>query len=158
MPHAWGYRARTRSKFSKPFRQHRAINISKQLTSFRLGDYVDIVVDAAIHKGMPHNSYHGKTGKIFNVNPRAVGVIVTKQVGNRIIRKRIHVRTEHVRLSNCRKAFTDRIRANDQKKAEGNKAGKRVSTKRQPGLPRGEHVVSGASVIFQHPVKFTEVF
>ena len=29
---------------------------------------------------MPHKFYHGKTGKVFNVTKRAVGVIVNKQV------------------------------------------------------------------------------
>ena len=33
-----------------------------------------------MQKGMPHKFYHGKTGKIFNVTRRAVGVIVNKQV------------------------------------------------------------------------------
>ena len=32
------------------------------------------------HKGMPHKFYHGKTGRVFNVTKRAVGVIVNKQV------------------------------------------------------------------------------
>ena len=37
-------------------------------------------VNGAIHKGMPHKVYHGKTGRIFNVTKRAVGVVVNKQV------------------------------------------------------------------------------
>ena len=158
MPHAWGYRSRCRYKFSKPFGKAGAINISKTLTSFRIGDYVDIVVDAAIHKGMPHNSYHGKTGQIFNINPRAYGVAVTKRVGNRIIRKRLHVRTEHVRASQCRESFKIRVRENDKKKQEAKKSGKKISTKRLPVLPREEHVVKADGVKFQHIVKFTEVF
>ena len=158
MPHCWGYRARCRYKISKPFGKAGNINISKTLTSFRIGDYVDVVIDAATHKGMPHNSYHGKTGQVFNVNPRAVGVVVTKRVGNRIIRKRIHVRTEHVKFSNCREAFKARVRENDKKKQQAKKDGKKISTKRLPVLPREEHVVKAENVKFQHPLKFTEVF
>lgn len=30
---------------------------------------------------MPFKFYHGKTGRVFNVTKRAVGVIVNKQVG-----------------------------------------------------------------------------
>src|SRR5689334_14102381 len=120
MPHAYGYRSGTRSKFTKGFRQHGAIRISKVLTSYRIGDYVDILVDGAIHKGMPYSFYHGRTGRVFNVNPRSVGVIVNKQVRNRIIQKRIHVRADHVRQSTSRLSFLDRIRANDKKKAEAN--------------------------------------
>ena len=37
-------------------------------------------VNGAIHKGMPHKVYHGKTGRIFNVTKHAVGVVVNKQV------------------------------------------------------------------------------
>jgi large subunit ribosomal protein L21e len=29
---------------------------------------------------MPHKFYHGKTGRVFNVTPHAVGVVVNKQV------------------------------------------------------------------------------
>ena len=79
---------------------------------------------------MPHKFYHGKTGRVFNVTPHAVGVIVNKQVRNRIIPKRIHIRVEHLRLSSCRKAFLNRIQENDKKKAEANKQGKKISTKR----------------------------
>ena len=67
-------------------------NLTKQLTSYRLGDYVDIIADASIHKGMPHKFYHGKTGRVFNVTAHALGVIVNKVVGNRIMPKRINVR------------------------------------------------------------------
>jgi large subunit ribosomal protein L21e len=84
---------------------------------------------------MPYKFYHGRTGKVFNVNPRAIGVIMNKLVGNRIIAKRIHVRVEHLRPSQCRSAFVARIQTNDAKKAEANKAGKHISTKRQPGTP-----------------------
>jgi large subunit ribosomal protein L21e len=54
--------------------------MSNYLKEYRLGDYVDIIVDGAIHKGMPHHLYHGRTGKVFNVNPRSVGVVIEKQV------------------------------------------------------------------------------
>ena len=58
---------------------------------------------------MPFKFYQGRTGKVFNVNPRSIGVIVNKLVGNRIIPKRIHVRLEHIRPSKCREAFVKRI-------------------------------------------------
>ena len=29
---------------------------------------------------MPHKSYHGRTGRVYNVAPHAVGVIVNKRV------------------------------------------------------------------------------
>lgn len=60
-------------------------------------------------QGMPFKYYHGRTGKVFNVNPRSIGVVVNKLVGNRIIPKRLHVRVEHLRPSQCRAAFVSRI-------------------------------------------------
>jgi large subunit ribosomal protein L21e len=88
----------------------------KTLTPYRIGEIVDIKVDGAIHKGMPYKYYHGKTGRVFNVNPRSVGVVVNKQIRNRIIPKRIHVRVEHVKKSTSRSDFLNRIRENDKKK------------------------------------------
>ena len=62
---------------------------------------------------MPHKAYHGKTGRIWNVSKRAVGVEVNKPVGNRIIRKRIHVRVEHVRPSRCQDGHIARVKENE---------------------------------------------
>ena len=57
---------------------------------------------------MPHKSYHGKTGRVFNVSKRAVGVVVNKRVRGKILPKRVYVRVEHVKHSQCRKDFLDR--------------------------------------------------
>ena len=59
---------------------------------------------------MPHKFYHGKTGRVFNVTPHAVGVCVNKQVRNRIIEKRINIRIEHVKHSNSRLDFLNRVK------------------------------------------------
>lgn len=53
-----------------------------------------------------------KTGVVFNVTPRGVGVIVRKVVGNRYLEKRVNVRIEHVRHSGCRKEFLQRVKTN----------------------------------------------
>ena len=107
---------------------------------------------------MPYKFYHGRTGKVFNVNPRAIGVIMNKLVGNRIIAKRIHVRVEHLRPSQCRAAFVARIQTNDAKKTEASKAGKPISTKRQPGTPEAGFAVAKQTVQFQNPQAFRECF
>ena len=67
---------------------------------------------------MPHKAYHGKTGRVFNVSKHAVGVVVNKRVKGRILPKRISVRIEHVKHSQCRKDFLDRVHANEVKKKE----------------------------------------
>lgn len=161
MPHSHGYRNNTRKKFAKPFGRNGAIRIAKYLTNYHIGDYVDILVDGAIHKGMPYHQFHGKTGRVFNVNPRAIGVLVNKLVRNRIVQKRLHVRVEHIRRSNVRDAFLKRIGENDKKKAEANKAGKRISTKRVPAQPRAAHEVTAADCknhIYQHPEVHQDLF
>ena len=50
--------------------------LNKYLTQYKIGQYVDVRIDGGVHKGMPHKFYSGKTGVIWNVTKRAVGVIV----------------------------------------------------------------------------------
>mmetsp|Transcript_10337 Transcript_10337/g.14488 ORF Transcript_10337/g.14488 Transcript_10337/m.14488 type:complete len:159 (+) Transcript_10337:98-574(+) len=158
MPHSYGYRAGTRHKFSKAFKKRGAIRISQQLTNFRIGDYVDVIVDGSIHKGMPHKTYHGRTGRVFNVNPRSVGVVINKQVRNRIIPKRIHVRFDHLRQSTSRLDFLRRIKENDVLKSNARKEGKILSTKRQPPQQREEHTIQKPTIKYQHPVEYSETW
>ncbi|RNF16418.1 ribosomal protein L21E (60S) [Trypanosoma conorhini] len=105
MVHSYGYKCGTRHLFAKKFRKHGNPSVSTLLTNFKVGDYVDVVADSAVRAGMPHKYYHGRTGIVWNVTPRGVGVIVNKPVRNRTIRKRICVRFEHVRKSRCQEAF-----------------------------------------------------
>ena len=84
---------------------------------------------------MPHKAYHGKTGRVFNVSKRAVGVVVNKRVGGKILPKRICVRVEHVKHSQCRKDFLDRVHANEVKKKEAKTTGKKgAPCKRLPAV------------------------
>jgi len=109
------------------------------LRTFKLGQRVDVVGTGYQQKGMPHKQYHGKTGVIWNITPRAVGVELNKRVRNRIIKKRIHVRVEHVKPSRCDEEFKKRLAAVQTARKEG----KKLSTKRQPpGLPVPAHFVS----------------
>ena len=50
------------------------------MLSLKVGDYVDVVANSSQQKGMPHKFYHGKTGIVYNVTRRAVGVEMNKQV------------------------------------------------------------------------------
>ncbi|CAE7521221.1 RPL21E, partial [Symbiodinium pilosum] len=90
--------------YSKKYRTKGRPGIARYLVNFKRGDYVDIVADPSIQKGLPYSLYHGRTGIVFNVNLNALGVEITKIVGNRQLRKRIHVRIEHVRKSRCNEA------------------------------------------------------
>merc|ERR1712217_620699 len=71
---AKGYRKGTRNKYAKKYRCKGEPGVSRYLVNFKRGDFVDIVVDGSIHKGMPYSFYHGKTGIVFNVNRNALGV------------------------------------------------------------------------------------
>ena len=59
--------ARTRYLFSRPYKQHGAGPFSRYFVTYHIGDYVDIIADGSVYKGMPHKCYHGKTGRAFNV-------------------------------------------------------------------------------------------
>ena len=72
---------------------------------------------------MPFKYYHGKTGRVWNVTKRAVGVEMNKKVGGRIIKKRLHVRIEHVRPSRCREEFLLRRERNDKLKKDAKDRG-----------------------------------
>lgn len=128
--------------FARPFRRHGVEPLSTFLRVFHRGDIVDIKGNGAFQKGMPHKSYHGRTGRVYNVTPHALGVIVNKRVRNRYIPKRINVRVEHVKHSKCREDFLQRMKRNDELKkkyAEDKKAGKkptRPQLKRMPAQPR----------------------
>ncbi|PAA53602.1 hypothetical protein BOX15_Mlig003755g5 [Macrostomum lignano] len=96
MTNTKGIRRGTRYMFARDFRRRGALPLSTYMRVFKRGDIVDIKGNGSIQKGMPYKTYHGKTGRVYNVTPHAVGVIVNKQVRNRVIPKRINVRIEHV--------------------------------------------------------------
>jgi len=139
--HSRGLRSRTRNKFSKAYKTKGRPRIARYLTQFKRGDYVDIKADASVQKGMPYQFYHGRTGVVFNVTKHALGVECTKTVGNRQLRKRIHVRHEHLRKSRCNEAFLKRVKENDQKKTDAKLLGQKVNCKRVPEGPKPMKIV-----------------
>mmetsp|Transcript_17090 Transcript_17090/g.51089 ORF Transcript_17090/g.51089 Transcript_17090/m.51089 type:complete len:165 (-) Transcript_17090:133-627(-) len=155
MPAGHGLRSRTRDTFSRGFRQKGYINLTTYLRSFRLGDYVDIKVNGAVHKGMPHKYYHGKTGVVWNVTKRSVGVEVNKQVNGRIIPKRIHVRVEHVHPSRCKEEFLKRVKTNDAFKHEAKVKGESAGPQKRPVAgPREGFTLSSANMETITPIPY----
>nr|O82574.1 RecName: Full=Large ribosomal subunit protein eL21; AltName: Full=60S ribosomal protein L21 [Cyanophora paradoxa]AAC64142.1 ribosomal protein L21E [Cyanophora paradoxa] len=142
MPHSYGYRARTRALFARAFKTNGPVHLSTYLTNFKIGEYVDVVGNAAVHKGMPFKYYHGRTGIVWNVTKRAIGVEINKRVRHRIIKKRIHVRIDHVKKSSCRDSFLKRVKENDKIKHDAHVAKLPVpSTKRLPVLPKAGAII-----------------
>lgn len=108
-----------------------------------------------MQKGMPHKVYHGRTGRVWNVTKRAVGIEVNKQVGHRIIRKRIHARIEHVAPSRCREDFVRRCKANDAAKHDAREKGEPVpKTKRPVDGPRNGFTLEGVTAETITPIPY----
>lgn len=136
MPHAFGYRAHTRTLFKKKFGLRGNPHSTCYLRTFKRGDYVDIKVDSSVHKGLPFKFYQGRTGVVFNVNKRAVGVTVNKQVNGRIIKKQIHVSLPHIHKSKCQDEIIRRKKENEAIKAAARKGGEKKFLKRLPTQPK----------------------
>jgi large subunit ribosomal protein L21e len=160
MPHSFGLRARTRNLFSRPYRQHGPIPLAKYLTTYKIGDIVDIKANGAIHKGMPYRYYHGKTGVVWNVGKRSIGVEINKQVRTRIVKKKLTVRVEHVQKSRCREDFLRRVRENEKARAKAKQQGKKISLKRLPAQPREGKLVKAKNIPIQTiaPIKWEDLF
>ena len=141
MTNSKGYRRGTRDMFSRPFRKHGVIPLSIYMKVYKQGDIVDIKGHGAVQKGMPYKAYHGKTGRVFNVTPHALGVIVNKRVRGKVIPKRINVRIEHVKHSKCREDFLRRVKDNEQKIKEAKAKGVHINVKREPAQPKKAHFV-----------------
>ncbi|CAN6599708.1 large ribosomal subunit protein eL21B [Trichomonascus vanleenenianus] len=139
-----GLRSRTRYMFSRDFRKHGIIHMSTYLQTYKVGDIVDIVPNAAA-KSLPYKWYVGRTGVVFDVTKTSVGVIIYKPVGNRYIEKRLHIRIEHVRHSKCRQEFLNRVKENARLRQEAKAKGETVQLKRQPAKPREARTVALSS-------------
>ena len=124
---ATGKRARTRELFAKAFKTKGVPSLTRYLKIYRQGDIVDIKADPSIQRGLPYKCYHGKTGRVWNVTPRAVGVYLNKKVGHRYVMKKLLVRTEHVQHSTSRDDFLQRVKRNDAAKVAAKAAGRKFA-------------------------------
>ncbi len=79
---------------------------------------------------------------MYNVTKTSVGVIVYKQIRSRYIEKRVNLRIEHVKHSNCRLDFLKRVKANAAAKKEAKAKGVSINVKRLPVQPKPAHYVS----------------
>ena len=131
---AMGYRAGTRDLFSKKPREKGAEPLSTYMRTYKVGDQVDIVCRSSQQKGMPHKFYHGRTGKVWNVSKRAIGVEINKIHREKQIVKRIHVRVEHLRPSKSQSGHLARIRSNEAIKVRSMTRGQPSSTPSPPEL------------------------
>ncbi|KAL0241597.1 hypothetical protein GEMRC1_006832 [Eukaryota sp. GEM-RC1] len=155
-----GVRRGTRYMFQRDYKKNGVIPLTNYMQIYKLGDSVDIRVNGAIQKGMPHKDYHGKTGRVWNVSRRAIGIEVNKRVRTRIMVKRIHARLEHIKPSKCNDDFKKRCTENLEKANLAKKTGVRVPLKRSAAGPRDQEVVdtSAAQIIEVRPLAYNDVW
>jgi large subunit ribosomal protein L21e len=90
-----GFRRRTRKLMTKKVREKGQQPVSQVLIDYEVGQRVDIIIDPAVHKGMPHYRYHGRTGEV--IEKRGRGIVVKVNLGKK--EKTLIVRPEHLRPS-----------------------------------------------------------
>jgi large subunit ribosomal protein L21e len=92
---------------------------------------------------MPFKYYHGRTGRVFTVNPKSVGVVLHKKVNGRLSMKTIFVRVEHLKKYKGREAFLERVKKNREILEEAKKNGVKPEyiRQREEG-PREEFVLN----------------
>ena len=149
MGHTAGLRHGTRYLFRRQYKKHGMPAPSIQLRTYRIGDIVDVHVNSAVMKGMPHRLYNGRTGTVWNVSPHAVGLLIYRRVNNHIAPKRIYVRTEHICHSKCKDDFKNRVAQNQKLQLEAKQKGIKLekgSLKRLPTHPKDAHVVKPAQI------------
>ena len=92
MKRSKGYRSRTRDLLRKHPRERGKIGLSRILRAYKVGDKVTILLEASVHKGMPHRRYHGISGTIQEKRGKAyvVHIVMGKQT------KQIIAGPEHI--------------------------------------------------------------
>lgn len=155
MVRSGGKRSNTRYIHKKPFRKHGNESVSTYLQNFKIGEYVDIIINSSIQKGLPFKFYQGKTGKIFKISANSVGVEVEKCVGNRKILKKINVRVEHIRKSKSTKNFKERIKEKDRIRHLIKNHNSYIFFRKVNGLPRSSHFVSFRKICKLNPEPYS---
>ena len=166
MPLSHGRNRRTRKLFKRPYREHGLTNTTTLLHTYKIGDYVTVLCNSSVQHGLPYKNFHGKVGRVWNVNPHAIGVMLNKKVNNRIVVKRIHVNPVHIKPSNCQKDFLARKAAVAEIRKQNiinKKEGKELvalPAKRLPKQPRCAETIKGADIKFTTvaPLKFEELY
>jgi len=91
-----GVRTGTRKLISRKPRERGLSPITHSLQSFDIGEYVNIVIDPSIHKGMPHKRFHGLTGVVQAMQGDAY--LVKVKVGKKF--KLPVISPEHMKRAN----------------------------------------------------------
>ncbi|KAM4852516.1 large ribosomal subunit protein eL21-like [Thomomys bottae] len=115
--------------FASPFRKRGVVPLATYMRIYKKGNIVDIKGMDTVQTGIPHECYHGKTGRVCNVTQHAVGIVVNKQIKGKILANRTNVRIEYIKHSKSRDCFWKQVKENDQKKKEAPEKGTWVQLK-----------------------------
>lgn len=88
-----GIRSKSRKTLRKKPRERGIHSITRAVQEFEKGDSVNIVIDSAVHKGMPNVRFQGHTGKIEGKQGEAYLVGIYDGYKH----KTLIVRSEHLR-------------------------------------------------------------
>ncbi len=90
-----GLRRKTRNILGKTPRTKGMSPITHEFRNFEVGEKVNVVIDPAVHYGMPHMRFQGKTGVVSGKQGRAY--VVELKDGNKP--KTLVARPEHLKKS-----------------------------------------------------------
>lgn len=90
-----GFRFKSGRKLRKRVRE-RGFRIRKSLQEFEIGQNIHIEIDSAVHRGMPHPRFHGRTGVVIGRRGRAYLV----KIRDGGIYKTLIIRPEHLKPQN----------------------------------------------------------
>ena len=90
-----GLRRKTRNILGKTPRTKGMSPITHEFRNFEVGEKVNVVIDPAVHHGMPHMRFQGKTGGVAGKQGRAY--VVELKDGNKP--KTLVARPEHLKKS-----------------------------------------------------------
>lgn len=88
-----GPRRKSRKALTKPVREKGKLGLSRLLAKYEIGERVIIDIDPAVHKGMPHRRYQGRTGTVVEKRGKAYVI----EIPQRKISKLIIASSEHLR-------------------------------------------------------------
>jgi len=91
-----GTRRKSRGVMTKKVRERGRLPLSRLLTKYEVGEKVVIVIDPAIHKGMPHKRFQGKVATIVEKRGRAYIVeIPQRKTVKTLVATPEHIRKHH---------------------------------------------------------------
>ena len=112
MAKAKGFHCRTRSLHSA--KKKGAMNITRSLAQLSVGDKVIIKANPFYTKGLPHKSFQGRVGEVYDVRVHTVGVKVTKQLGGVLKTKLLQILPDHlVKVAEKEEALTHKAKVED---------------------------------------------